>query len=202
MPAPEPLTNPLRLRGFPVSTFTRTAAMTCIEKGVPYELAPIGYGSAEHAALHPFTRMPVLEHGDVVVFETLAVTNYIDAAFEGPALQPAALPARTKMLAWMSLCADYIFRDVVRGLPRREPPTGEELAAARRALELVDRMVSSPFLAGDSLSLADLYLAPQISNAREKAPEVLDGLGAIEAWFTGIAARESFERTAYDPSTV
>ena len=194
--------QPLRLHGYPVSTFTRTAVMACIEKGVAYELVPIAYGSPEHAALHPFTRMPVLEHGDVVVFETLAIANYIDEAFEGAPLWPADLPSRTRMLEWLSLCADYVYRDVVRTLPRGRPPTGEELAAARRALELVDAMVSTPFLAGESLSLADLYLAPQISNALEKAPEVMTGCEAIEAWFAGIAARESFALTAYDPAAL
>ena len=194
--------QPLRLRGYPVSTFTRTAVMACIEKGVPYELVPIAYGSPEHAALHPFTRMPVLEHGDVVVFETLAIANYIDEAFEGLPLWPADLPSQTRMLEWLSLCADYVYRDVVRTLPRDRPPTGEELGAARRALELVDAMVSTPFLAGASLSLADLYLAPQISNALEKAPEAVSGCEAIEAWFAGIAARESFVLTAYDPAAL
>src|SRR6478609_8732705 len=119
----------LRLHGYPVSTFTRTAAMVCIEKGVPYELVPVAHGSPEHAAMHPFTRMPVLEDGDVVVIETLAIVSYIDEAFEGPPLSPAELSARTRMLEWLSLCADYVYRDVVRGLPRNRAPTGEELGA-------------------------------------------------------------------------
>lgn len=197
-----PVMQALRLHGYPVSTFTRTAAMACIEKGIPHELVPIAYGSPEHAALHPFTRIPVLEHGDMVVFETLAIVSYIDEAFEGPPLRPVDLPARTRMLEWLSLCADYVYREVVRGLPRGRPPADDELGAARRALELIDAMVSTPFLVGGSLSLADLYLAPQISNAREKAPEVLNGCAAVEAWFAGIAARESFELTAYNPAAL
>lgn len=55
-------------------------------------------------------------------------------------------------------------------------------------LERVDGLIGGdPFLAGEALTLADLYLAPQVSNAREKAPELLDGLDAIE-------------QTAYDAS--
>jgi glutathione S-transferase len=192
----------LRLHGYLVSTFTRTAAMACIEKGVPYELVPIAYGSAEHAALHPFVRIPVLEHGDTVVFETLAITSHVDAAFDGPSLQPAPGPARTRMFEWLSLCSDYVYRDVVRGLPRKRPPTEDELGAARQALERVDAMIDAPFLVGESLSLADLYLAPQISNAREKAPEVLASLDATETWFAKLAERESFRRTSYDPEAL
>jgi glutathione S-transferase len=189
----------LRLHGYLFSTFTRTVAMTCIEKGVPYELVPIAYGGAEHAALHPFLRIPVLEHDGSVVFETLAITDHVDEAFHGPPLQPAPGPARTRMLQWVSLCSDYIYRDVVRGLPRKRLPTEDELGTARRALERVDATIDAPYLAGESLSLADLYLAPQISNAREKAPEILASLDATEAWFATLAARESFLRTSYDP---
>ena len=192
----------LRLHGYLFSTFTRTAAMACIEKGVPYDLVPIAYGSAEHAALHPFVRIPVLEHGDTVVRETLAITSHIDEAYDGPSLQPAQGPARTRMLEWLSLCSDYVYRDVVRGLPRKRPPTEDELGAARRALERVDSMIDAPLLAGESLSLADLYLAPQISNAREKVPEVLASLDATEAWFAKLAERESFRRTSYDPESL
>jgi glutathione S-transferase len=52
-------------------------------------------------------------------------------------------------------------------------------------------------LVGDSLTLADLYLAPQVSNAREKAPEVLESLDALNGWFAGMTERESFRRTTY-----
>jgi glutathione S-transferase len=75
----------------------------------------------------------VLEHGDTVVFETLAITSHVDAVFDGPPLQPT--PARMRMFEWLSLCSDYVYRDVVRGLPRKRPSTDDELGAARRAPE-------------------------------------------------------------------
>lgn len=190
----------LRIHGYPVSTYTRTAAMACIEKGVDYELVPIEYGGPAHLALHPFSRIPVLEHGDTVIFETLAITSYIDEAFAGPPLQPADTLARARMLAWVGVCSDYVYRDVVRGLPRKRPPHDDELDAARRALRRVDALVGEGFLAGDTLSLADLYLAPQISNVCEKLDDALDSLDALRAWYTRLAGRESFHHTAYDPA--
>ena len=190
----------VRIHGYLVSTWTRTAVMACIEKGVDHELVPIAYGGDEHAALHPFKRIPVLEHGDAVVTEALAITGYIDEAFDGPALQPADTDGRTKMRQWLSMCADYGYRNVVRTIPRGRAATDDELATARAVLERIDALVEpGPFLVGDGITLADLYLAPQIANAREKAPEVLDALPALEAWMTGIAARESFRLTSYDP---
>src|ERR1700680_3678037 len=106
----------VRVYGYLVSTWTRTACMTCIEKGIEYELVPIAYGSADHTAMHPFTRIPVLEHDGRIITEGLAITGYLDEAFDGPALQPADLDERTRMREWLSRCADYAFRDVVRNV--------------------------------------------------------------------------------------
>jgi len=98
----------------------------------------------------------------------------------------------------MSICGDYVFRDVVRGIPRDREPTDQELRTARGVLERIEPLVGDgTFLVGETLTLADLYLAPQISNCREKAPQLLDGLNALVSWFAGIQARDSFQRTSY-----
>jgi glutathione S-transferase len=175
--------------------------MTCIEKGIPYELVPVPYGTAEHGALHPFLRIPILESDGVTFAESLAITGYLDEAFAGPALQPEGHAARARMRTWMGVCSDYVFRDVVRAIPRKRPPTQEELDTARKVLERIDSLVGpGPFLVADAVTLADLYLAPQISNCREKAPKLLSDLPALGAWSDLMSARESFQRTAYDPA--
>jgi len=177
--------------------------MTCIEKGVEYELVPIAYGSADHTAMHPFGRIPVLEHDGKIITEGLAIMSYLDEAFDGPALQPSDPDGRTLMREWLSRCADYVFRDVVRNLPRKRTPTDDELASARAVLERLDALVgTAPFLVEAHVTLADLYLAPQVSNAREKAPELLDALDALNRWFGRMVDRKSFELTYYDPAAL
>ncbi len=188
----------IRIHGYLISTWTRTACMTCLEKGEEYELVPVVYGGAEHLAKHPFGRMPVLETDGLLIPEGLAVMGYLDETLPGPALQPDDAAARARMRTWMSICGDYVFCDVVRRIPRDRTPTAEELTTARTVLQRVDAMVGdSRFLVGDTLTLADLYLAPQISNCREKAPQLLQRLTALGAWFAGIEARASFQRTTY-----
>lgn len=190
-----------RVHGYPISTWTRTVRMTCVEKGIEYELVPVDYGSDAHGELHPFRRMPILEIGGVTVFETLAATGYLDEAFDGPALQPADPLGRVAMRTWMGVAADYVSRDVVRGLPRGRDASDEERAAAGLTLGRVESMLAEgagarPFLAGPELSLADLYLAPQIANCGEKAPELLTPLTALSAWYARMVERESFKQTA------
>ena len=192
----------VRIHGFMLSTWVRTACMTCVEKGVDYELVPLNRGSSDHAAIHPFTRMPVLEHDGRFVIEALAVVGYIDEAFDGPALQPADLDGLTRMREWLSICADYVYREVVRTIPRDRVPTEEELQTARAVLERVDAQLNgAPFILGERITLTDLYLAPQVSNAREKAPELLASLDALDRWAAVIAERDSFKLTSYDAAT-
>src|SRR3954451_18042169 len=88
----------LRLHGYLFSTFTRTVAMACIEQGVPYELVPIAYGGAQHAALHAVPGIPVLEHDGSVVFEPLAITDLFAETFEVPHMPLALCRGRTRML--------------------------------------------------------------------------------------------------------
>ncbi len=173
--------------------------MTCVEKEIPYELVPVDRGSEAHAKLHPFRRMPILEVDGTLIVESLAVTGYLDEAFPGRSLQPADHLGRARMRTWMSICADYLFRDVVRTVPRGRQITTEERATARAALERAEEIIDAePFLAGDTLTLADLYLAPQIANCLEKVPDLLDGLDGLAVWRRSMSVRESYRLTAYD----
>jgi glutathione S-transferase len=111
--------------GIVQSSYVRTVRLACEEKGVSYEVQPIEFGSPEHLALHPFGKVPSARHGDVTMYETSAIVRYIDAAFDGPALQPADLLARTRMEQWISATIDYFYQDMIRELvfPRLVAPS-------------------------------------------------------------------------------
>jgi glutathione S-transferase len=78
----------------------------------------------------------------------------------------------------------------------------EERQTARAALERVDvRLNGAPFILGEHITLTDLYLAPQVSNVREKAPELLASLDAHDRWAAVTAERDTFKHTSYDAAT-
>src|SRR5215475_9323679 len=84
------------------SSYTRIVRMVCEEKGIDHELTETLLGAAEIRALHPFGKMPVLRHGDLVLCESKAIATYLDRAFPGPQLIPS--DARLAALAeqWIS----------------------------------------------------------------------------------------------------
>lgn len=188
----------VELFGFAGSTFVRTARMACVEKHVEHQLRPLEFRADSHRALHPFLRMPVLRAGELVLYETLAITTYIDEAFDGPQLIPGGASGRARALQWISTCSDYLYRDLVGALLTEEDPADEVLSAARRDLEIVDRQLNDgPFLLGTELFLCDLFLAPMIAFARAHAaaPRLFRSLDGIQAWHDRIASRNSFVET-------
>ena len=59
----------------PLSTCGRTCRMALAEKGVAYEFDPVMPQLPEQQAGHPWGVVPALSHGDVRLYETLAITR-------------------------------------------------------------------------------------------------------------------------------
>lgn len=188
----------IEIHGFPQSTYVRTARMACEEKGVAYALHPLEFRSESHRALHPFLRMPVMRAGELVLYETLAITSYVDEAFQGPPLVPAEPPQRARNLQWISACNDYLFGDLVRALFHSERPDEEQISLARRDLEVFDRALGGrDFLLGEEPWLCDYFLAPMTAFAEERGEKLglLDGLDALAGWMRRVGGRSSFRAT-------
>ena len=97
--------------GFPHSTFVHIARLVLTHKEVPYtfeDLEP-DMGSPKHLALHPFDRVPILRHGDFMLYETSAIVAYIEELFPTPALQPDTPQGRARMNQWISAVNSYYY---------------------------------------------------------------------------------------------
>jgi len=92
---------PLILHGYHYSVYRRIARLALAEKGVSYQQVEVNPFAlpipADYLALHPFGRVPTLVHDDFVLYETGAITRYVDRAFDGPALQPEQARALARM---------------------------------------------------------------------------------------------------------
>ena len=155
------------------STYVRTVRMACVEKGIGHVVEGVDIKSDAYRALHPYNKMPSMQHGDVRLYETLAICSYVDDAFDGPALQPADPAARARMMQWISAINAYLYPTILGGLifprlvapMRGETPDEAKIAAAlpeiERQIGLVeDALGEHDWLAADSFSLADMFLCP------------------------------------------
>ena len=94
----------LTLLGFPRSTFVQIVGLVPTHKELPYTFRDLEpeMGSPVHLALHPFDRVPILQHGDFTLYETSAIVAYLEEVFPTPSLQPETAQKRARMHQWIS----------------------------------------------------------------------------------------------------
>jgi glutathione S-transferase len=220
--APNPLYDrPMTvvLHGYHLSVYLRIARLALEEKGVAYERVEVNPFSPDRPTayldLHPFGRVPVLVHDGFALYETGAITRYIDRAFPGPPLQPLEPRRLARMDQILGVIDAYAYWPLVRQVfaqriarPRQgiAPDEGEiakGLAAAPQVLDALERLASDGrFLVGPDLSLADLHLGPMIAYFAE-APEgaaLLPAYPRLAAWWARASARPSMAATDPTPA--
>lgn len=198
------------IHGSPLSTFVRTVRMTCHEKGVAYRVQEVDWRSADYRRLHPFNRMPAMTHGEVILFEGAAICRYVDEAFPGKPLQPGDVVARARMTQWISAINDYIVGSMIRKLvfqrfiaPMLGQKTDEAVIKAalpeiERHLDIIDgALAEDGWLAGNTMTLADLFLAPilyYVAATPEGGP-LLKARANIQAAGAKVMALASYQAT-------
>ena len=200
---PQGTAGTLTLLGDPRSTYTRTVRMALAEKGVAYTLQACAPHSPELLAVHPFGRIPALRDGDTGIWETTAILNYIEECFDtGTALRPGNIVDRTRALQWSSAINAYLYDTMVRrfvlqfifprgagGQPDRAVIDAALADMPTQFAALEAAYARSPFLAGNSLSGADLLLAPILAYVQHM-PEG----GALMARYPGVVRAQDLMR--------
>ena len=178
------------------------------ELKLPYELNGMAFHpkdlkSDEHRARHPLGRIPVLEDGDVSIYESGAIVEYILERHKNGGLKPAVdSPDYPFYLQWFHYCEGMVMPPVntivVQTILLPEDRRDEKvLAQAQRLLTKAwapvnDALEGKDYLIGD-FSGADIMLghAAFMSNRLGCIPEEMTNL---KAYVARIAARPAFDK--------
>ncbi len=201
--------------GLDASSFVRSALMACVEKGVEHRLVPgpLARGdlkSPEFLALNPYGRMPVMRHGDFLLFETSAIMRYLEDHFDGLRLLPANREQAARAEQWTSainfsgyrnLIIGYVFHYILPkgadGAPDRAAIEGG-LPAMRRELEILDGgFEHGTFFCGSEPTMPDLLLVPILEYVR-RMPEGGQAMAArphLLRLMSAFEDRESYRTT-------
>jgi maleylacetoacetate isomerase len=182
-------------------------------KGLPFEYVAVHIAKGEHkseafAARSADRLVPLLELTDgQTLSQSLAIIEYLDEAHPEPALLPRDPLARAKVRALaQSIACEIHPLNNLRVLKYLVGPLGVSDAAkdtwyrhwVREGLEAFERqllsMPSGTFCYGDTPTLADCCLVPQIFNAKRFDVE-LTGLPRTMAAFDAAMALDSFSST-------
>lgn len=166
----------LKIHGIP-----RSRAFRCIwaaeEAGLPYEVVPVGFRPGfkleRDVAINPNNKIPALEDGPLVLFESLAINLHI-AGKAGAPLMPAGDDA-SRVLQWTLWAATEAEPHVMRWaynayLKPEAERVATEAAAGREATDarlavLEKELAQRPFLVGAAFTVADLNLASVLYGA-------------------------------------
>jgi glutathione S-transferase len=201
------------LHGIPASPYVRAAALGLEEKGADYRIAamaPRDEKSPAYLKRHPFGRVPLLAHGDFELYETQAILRYVDRIVTGPPLTPREAKAEARMNQICGITDWYVMPHVTIGItfdrlvaPRLGLPVDEAKItasiprAATCIAEIARLLGDRPFVTGESLSLADLLLAPHLVffACTPESAAILEPQRALRAWIERMTARPSFQAT-------
>jgi glutathione S-transferase len=142
------------------------------ELGLAHEHIPAGgsFGRLDEPgfrSLNPHGRVPVIEDGDVAVWESHSVLRYLAAQYGWDSFWADVPAMRARVEGWMDWAQTTLQPDFLNGVfwgYYRTPEAQRDWPAIHRSLarcadhfRLLDRILKErPFLTGDRLSLADI----------------------------------------------
>lgn len=207
----------MKLYSGPLSLFSRKVEIALREKGLPFdrEMVPFtqekGYSPKHPAvlAVNPKGQVPVLIDGDVTLFDSTVIFEYLEEAYPKPPLFPASAKDRARCRL-LELTADEILLPPLRQLMTRtsapDPDTERQrqrVADADRAeialrdhYETLSRRLGSQDYFCGSFSVADIALFMTVLWVlRLKGPR-LDTQPKLAAWYERVKARPSAGQAA------
>jgi glutathione S-transferase len=188
--------NMLTLHGFPYSNYYNMVKHALLLKGVPFSENSVYTSSPELVALSPVEKVPVLtlESGENLS-ESSVLLDYLEDAYPDTPLYPSDALARARVRRLMKISELYLDLPARRLLPGLfgnvavdESVKGEVRATFDKAIRSIATLASfSPYVAGDTLTLADICLRYALVIPKMVGPRFLDWdpaaeLEALQKW--------------------
>lgn len=178
----------MKIIGSYVSPYVRKVLACLNLKGLDYEIDPITpfFGGDEFERLSPLRRIPVLIDGAVSLCDSSVICAYLDEAYPGHPLLPAA-PADRARARWLEEFADTRLGDIfiwalfyqrrvhpmVWGKPGDEARITKAVNEdAPRALDYLEGEVPADGFLFGAIGLADIAIASFFRNAFHAGFEV------------------------------
>ncbi len=179
----------------------------CEELSMPYEIVPVNFAAEYRAtpewrALNPVGKVPVMTDGDMTIFESCAMMQYVLDRHGGGRLQPATDdPAYAHYLQWCWFAEATFARplgEIVNHRrafkPEIDAVVAEMKGRATACVAALDgALADRPYLLGDTMSAADLSLCYVMRGYRRMVSETLPG--NVQAHFDRVTALPSYAAT-------
>src|SRR5215831_15576185 len=164
----------MKLYSGPLSMFGAKAEIALYEKGISFELVMVPFEMKalyqpkhpEVARINPKRQVPVLVDGDLEIFDSTQIFEYLETIKPNPTLWPVDPKARARARMIELKSDEVYFPPIVRLMSLQQTPQDsaavEARAAAGQFYDTLERtMDGRPWLAGEGYSYADIafYMA-------------------------------------------
>ena len=214
-PNPRRTIDMLKILGRRTSANVMKPLWVADEVGLDCEQVDIGgaFGGnqePDYLAINPTGLIPTLVEDDFTLWESNAITRYLCQKFAAGSLWPDDPQVRASADMWMdwqqTQCAPMmrpIFWGLVRTPPERRDKQGIEQAIkeGHRIWGMLDRQLERyPFVAGETLTMGDIPIGPQIHRwlCLVKESE-RPAMPALEAWYRRLCDRPAFKKNVLIP---
>lgn len=174
-------TGRLRIYSGALSMFGAKVQIAALEKGLEFDLVMVPFETAYEPKhphvirVNPKRQVPILIHGDLEIFDSTQIFEYLEDIAPDPPLWPADRVARARARLLELKCDEVYFPHIIRLMGLYERPEDEAAVAARAAAasyyaEMEALLLDREYLAG-SYSFADIaFFMAQLFGARMRAP--------------------------------
>jgi len=193
---------PIVLHGFRLSGHSHRAELMLNLLGLPYEfhLVDLAQGAQrrpDFLALNPFGTVPVIEDGEAVIADSVAILVYLASRYDAERRWlPTDPVAAAEVQRWLSVAQGPVFNGPCAArlvkLFKRDFDHARAVAAAGQLFAVLEpHLDGRDFLVGAGATLADVALYSYIARAPEGEVS-LEPYPAIRAWLTRIEALPNF----------
>ena len=177
--------------------YVQRAAIVLAEKGVAFERRWVDLADKPDwfVAISPLGKTPVLLVGEVPIFESAVICEYLDETL-GPRLHPADPLARARHSAWMEFGSAVLSQiAVLYNAPDEAALRVSRNALVARFAQLEATLEGGPLFAGEAFSLVDAVFAPVFRYFDVfdtfTALQVFGATPKLQVWRTALAQRPS-----------
>lgn len=186
-----------RLISFKVCPFVQRSVILLKEKGVDYDIEFIDVYDppAWFIELSPTGKVPVLQVGDKVLFESAVISEYLDEVYP-PSLHPADPLDKAQNRAWIEYTSP-MYTGTFNLLMAK---TDEDVEAAKQDIiknlkGLQQAKQSQPWFNGEYFSLVDIAAAPFFVRVeffkKYCSLDLLEGFSSMQEWSDKLLARQT-----------
>ncbi len=144
-------------------------------------------------ARNPYGKVPVLEDGDTVVYESAIINEYLEEKFPQVPLMPKDLAQRARVRIWIDFCNTRL-QQAGSDVHHKWDPEKARIKLADYLLTLDQEMSHREYIAGD-YSLGDITYIPFFLRQQQYEISIDDNMPHLKAWMDRLLSRPAIRST-------